>query len=223
MTEAEWLACVHPSALLAHLRGSTPLARTKAGRRKLRLFACACCRRIWEALTDDRSRAAVEAAEAFADDLLSRADLGLVREAAEEATRSTPRGEANAANAACFVASEASATLLLARVPASFVAARLRPGTTREDEWAGQAAVLRDLFGNPFRTVGISPAWLAWRDGSVTKVARTIYGERAFEQLPVLADALEDAGCDNGEILAHLRGGGHVRGCWVLDLILGKR
>ncbi len=83
--------------------------------------------------------------------------------------------------------------------------------------------LLREVFGNPFQLTQIDPAWLAWNEGVVAKIARTIYQEQTFNQLPVLADALEDAGCDEAEILNHLRGPGpHVRGCWALDLVLGK-
>ncbi len=65
--------------------------------------------------------------------------------------------------------------------------------------------------------------WLAWNDGAIPKMAQAIYDDRAFDRLPILADALEDAGCDNQEILDHCRSNGeHVRGCWVVDLILGK-
>jgi hypothetical protein len=82
---------------------------------------------------------------------------------------------------------------------------------------------LIDLFGNPFRPVSVAPLWLAWNDGTVVKIAQAIYDERAFDRLPILADALEDAGCTDRAILAHCRQPGeHVRGCWVVDLILGK-
>jgi hypothetical protein len=86
-----------------------------------------------------------------------------------------------------------------------------------------QADLLREVVGNPFRRVIINSAWLAWNDGTVRRIAQTIYDERAFERMSILADALEDAGCDNADILAHCRGDGeHVRGCWVVDLLLGK-
>jgi hypothetical protein len=87
-----------------------------------------------------------------------------------------------------------------------------------------QADLLRDIFGNPFRSrPAINQSWLAWGDGTVPKLARAIYDERRFEELPVLADALEEAGCTDSDILSHCRGPGpHVRGCWVIDLLLGK-
>jgi hypothetical protein len=79
---------------------------------------------------------------------------------------------------------------------------------------------VRDIFGNPFRPITLDPSWLT---ATVTSLAQAIYEERAFDRLPVLADALEDAGCANAEILSHCRQPGeHVRGCWVVDLILSK-
>jgi hypothetical protein len=87
-----------------------------------------------------------------------------------------------------------------------------------------QVLFLRDIFGNPFRPVTIPPAVLLWEDGTVANLPAAIYEGRHFDRLPILADALEEAGCDNAEILAHLRSGGvHAKGCWALDAILGKR
>jgi hypothetical protein len=87
-----------------------------------------------------------------------------------------------------------------------------------------QCAFLRDLFGNPFCPLPRLPAAiLAWNDGTVHRIAEGIYTERAFDRLPILADALEDAGCDNANILNHCRQPGvHVRGCWVIDSLLAK-
>jgi hypothetical protein len=86
-----------------------------------------------------------------------------------------------------------------------------------------QCHLLREIIGNPFSSVSLHPAWLAWNDGTVVRQAQGSYEERAFDRLPVLADALEEAGCTNAEILAHCRGPGpYVRGCWVVDAVLGK-
>jgi hypothetical protein len=84
-------------------------------------------------------------------------------------------------------------------------------------------AILHDLFGNPFRPVALDAACLVWNDGTIPKLAQAIYEERAFNRLPILADALEEAGCTDADILGHCRQpGSHVRGCWVVDAILGK-
>jgi hypothetical protein len=84
-----------------------------------------------------------------------------------------------------------------------------------------QAVLLRGVFGNPFRPVSLDPSWLT---SDVGGLARGIDAERAFDRMPILADALEDAGCDNADVLEHIRGPGpHIRGCWVLDLVLGRQ
>ena len=93
----------------------------------------------------------------------------------------------------------------------------------RGAEPAVQARLLRDLFGDPFRPVPVDPGWAAWNSATIPKLAQAIYEERRFADLPILADALEDAGCTNQDILSHCRGPGpHVRGCWAVDLVLGK-
>jgi hypothetical protein len=86
-----------------------------------------------------------------------------------------------------------------------------------------QVPLLRDIFGNPFQPPTLAPAWLAWNNATIPRLAQEIYDSRAFERLPILADALEEAGCTNADILNHCRQPGpHARGCWVVDLILGK-
>ena len=102
-----------------------------------------------------------------------------------------------------------------ARSVAGYVAREL--GT---NEPPNQCHLLRDVIGNPYRLVACGPTW---RSRTALAIAQAIYDENGFSNLPILADALEDAGCDNPEFLAHLRGPGpHVRGCWAVDLLLGK-
>ena len=92
--------------------------------------------------------------------------------------------------------------------------------TFPDKEFKAQADLLRDIFGNPFRPVTLDPRWLT---SSVLDLSRTIYDERVFERMPILADALMDAGCDSDELIDHCRGPGpHVRGCWVVDLLTGN-
>jgi hypothetical protein len=212
MTEAEWLASTDPWPMLEFLGASG-----KASDRKLRLFACACCRRIWHLLADKRSRDAVEVAELFADGQASDNDRRAADVQAGAACFSAPPDSsvadaAYAAKECCFPSAD-SAALHTASIAADDVNAEL-----------AQAALLRDIFGTlSFRSVGIDTAWLRWNHGTVPAVARRVYEERAFHDLPILADALEDAGCTAADLLAHCRSGGeHVRGCWAVDLILGK-
>lgn len=98
------------------------------------------------------------------------------------------------------------------------------PESKQEERmWCYDVQNIRDIFGNPFRPVTMKPVWLQWNDGTVAKLAQLIYDERRFEDMPILGDAFIDAGCHNEEILSHCRSEGpHVRGCWVVDLILNK-
>jgi hypothetical protein len=92
--------------------------------------------------------------------------------------------------------------------------------TYPKDELSAQADLLREIFGNPFRPVAFDPRW---RTADVVALAQAIYDDRAFDRMPILADALLDAGCDDEQVIGHCRGDGpHVRGCWVVDLVLGK-
>jgi hypothetical protein len=225
VTEAEWLAGTDLAPLLGFLGPS-------AGERKLRLFCCACCRRIWDLLTDPRSRRAVEVAERYADGRADERELG---EARLGAIGATGRGANQAAWAAYWTANQSAAectwqvgTAALEAPPRAAVGAARAAGAGEMAAWdAARAAeadaqlrLLRDLF-NPFHPFAVAPAWLTWNRGTVPNLARALYEERAFERLPVLADALEDAGCADRTLLDHLRGPGpHVRGCWAVDLLL---
>ena len=89
-----------------------------------------------------------------------------------------------------------------------------RPG---EEAWL---PVIRGVFGNPFRPASFSPQW---RTETALILAKLMYESRDFSLMPILADAIQDVGCEQEEILSHCQGGGpHVRGCWVVDLVLGK-
>jgi hypothetical protein len=162
--------------------------------RKWTLLDCACCRGVWSSLSDE-DKQVVEAGYGFADAEPDGADAAF---SAYFATMQRMVGLQNQ-----FLARQNSAEL------------------------ATNATLLREIAGNPFRPVSIHPAWLT---PTVLSVAQAAYDNRipppgALEnaRLGVLADALEEAGCDNEEILNHCRQpGGHVRGCWVVDLVLGK-
>jgi hypothetical protein len=99
----------------------------------------------------------------------------------------------------------------------------LRSHQERKVRQAAHADWLRDIFGNPFRAVTIDPGWLAFGDNAVPQIARAIYEERAFARMPILGDALEEAGCNERALLDHCRQPGeHVHGCWLVDALLGK-
>jgi hypothetical protein len=205
------------------------LLRRKGSKRKLRLFAVACCRQIWKLLKEDTCRKAVETAELYADRAASVKDL---RDAARKA-EATAQDRAFTASCmmrmskwaerdAAYAATHAAGLPLFPREVAANAKAAV---TATQDRQKCQSALLRDLFGPLlFRPVVFDAAWRGWNDGLPVNLAKAIYEERVFDRLPILADALEEAGCDDADILAHCRSGGeHVRGCWVVDLLLGKR
>jgi hypothetical protein len=99
-----------------------------------------------------------------------------------------------------------------------------RQGPKHDAERLAQCDLVRDVFGPlRFRSVDLAPAWLSWQGGTIPKLAQGIYDDRAVDRLPILADALEETGCNDADILSHLRSNGpHVRGCWAVDLALGK-
>jgi hypothetical protein len=93
----------------------------------------------------------------------------------------------------------------------------------RDEHRRCQCGWFRDIIGNPFQRTRLEAAWLQWQEGAIAKMARSIYEERRFGDLPKLADALAEAGCTDQTILDHCRRPGeHVRGCWVVDLCIGR-
>src|SRR5262245_34797192 len=243
MTEAEWLACNDPHEMLFFLEHKT-------SERKMRLFACACCRRIWPRMRAKGCREAVERAERYADlyaerletreevadaiyQLLTRRDGG---DPYEEARRLADRIKVNPED---LTLDEKGRETSLGRF------ATLASVVTSEHAWGialevscwltdegllspeDQCEFLRDIIGNPFVAASIEAATLPT---TITSLARTTYEERNLPsggldpaRLAVLSDALEEAGCTDADILSHLRSPGpHVRGCWPLDLVLGK-
>ncbi|OAI47684.1 hypothetical protein AYO44_09310 [Planctomycetaceae bacterium SCGC AG-212-F19] len=229
MTEEEWLGTDSPLAMLAFLfpKGALP----KVSLRKGHLFGCAVCRRIWNLLTDVRSQQAVEYIEAVADGRnrqrfgSGNAMLDAARDASRNAPSMTGRKAAEAAYALVVVEVEFWEVLGHVIIGAmNAVAPRGPNGVTDieryHQEIAAHTALFRDIFGNPFRPIALDHTW---QTANVLALAHAIYEERAFDRLPILADALEDAGCTNQDILGHCRGQGpHVRGCWVVDMVLGK-
>ncbi|HEV3258002.1 MAG TPA: hypothetical protein VG013_14035 [Gemmataceae bacterium] len=243
MNEAEWNACNDPRTMLDVVRG-------KATERKLRLFAVACCRRIWPLLTDERSRTALIVAERFAegeatDDELEGA-LALAwrvyRDLEEARVTSQLAGDGQeseecratreAAQAVGWVTHQGDPGLppdegvgRLRRVFPVIAAAAghaylAMSRLERPAHKAGQVGFLRDIFGSALRSVTFDPGW---RTHHVVALATTIYQDYSFDRTAELADALEEAGCTDADILSHCRAPGpHVRGCWLVDLLLDK-
>ena len=228
MTEDEWLACIDPPKMLEFLRG-------KAGARKLRLFACACCRRL-QLSEDSPAMHIVEAAERHADGLAGRKELQLMSSklgarggyssawALNNALHSVLHVQAQeAAQGASAFCGDYAYFRLIERVAGTSPGDQQKTVNAKRDEQEKQTILLRDIVGNPFWLPAVSPAWRTWSNGTVEKLAQCIYDERTFNRLPLLADALEDAGCADAEILGHLRSPKpHVRGCWPLDLLIGS-
>lgn len=216
MNEAEWLECNEPDEMLAFLHWSA-----NPSNRKLRLFCCACTRRVWYRLTQAvASRRAVDKAERFADGEITSHELAEASSAIDHELRATPVGEKlNAIRAADYCVSQEMNALGTARFVswATTHASRVEKRIERRT----QASLLRDIFDNPFRPIVVSPAW---RTDTVLSLARQMYEACEFSVMPILADALQDSGCDNEDILSHCRDLAqlHVRGCWVVDRILGR-
>jgi hypothetical protein len=238
MTEAEWNSCTEPQIMLRLLRYSGT-----ASERKLRLFAVACCRRIWHLLPDQECREAVRVAESFAE---GKATTEVLREV-EGAGASyydyredvpQERLAYHAGGAIFQLGQEALASDMVANAASGAVACsaldaggdRRAADVSRHGESAAQCCLLRDIVGNPFRAAHLDLVWLCWSGGLIPKLAQAAYDERRLpegtldnSQLAVLADALEDAGCADAELLAHLRSPAvHVRGCFAVDLLLGR-
>jgi predicted HAD superfamily Cof-like phosphohydrolase len=221
MTEADWLASTDPAPMLDELRG-------RISDRKLILFAAACCRHIWDLMTDEPCRTAVQMAERFAD---RKADL---KELSAARTPTIPA--AGPAARAAYWTAHAKPTQTVWHVHTAAAEAETNAATRavtsgHEAAWnaasaaamKAQADLLREIVGNPFRPVDVDPAWLSWGSRTVGRIAQEIYDESRFAEMPILADALEDAGCANARLLSHLRADEkHVRGCWVLDLLLER-
>jgi hypothetical protein len=230
MTTDDWLSCMDPDAMLDQVGGLLD-------DRKRFLFSVACCRRIWHMLIDERSRTAIDVAERFADGRATDEELSFaVRRAyaaaQEVRSRRFPFFSSSFVGSGAYVVEDA--TVIAAYPMDSLIdpcrriaEAALSPYLLT-DRWATerlfQCDLLRDLFCFPFGSYSsIRSSCLSWNDSTVPRIAEAIYQERAFERLPILADALLDAGCDDEPLLSHLRGNVvHVRGCCALDLFLEK-
>lgn len=220
MNEADWFACTEPGPMLEFLKG-------RVDARSFRLFMVACCRRRSHLLLDCRSHRAVNVAEMHALGKTTRKELAVAERAARTATRETRAAEGATGNYFLAVAASVSATLFpperAAAEAAWFAVSGMGSWGARQEEQLAQVSILKEVFGNPFCPVVVDPAWLRWNNATVPKLAKAICDGWSFQDLPILADALEDAGCQNEAILDHCRqSSDHACGCWVLALFLGK-
>jgi hypothetical protein len=227
MTEAEWLAGDDPEAMFRFLAG-------RGGSRPWRLFACACLRELGHLLQDD-AREAFAVAQRFAD---RRADAAEVAAAHARAlasrrhlvSRSSPRSRLDRRLSARMQG--VAEALLQATAPADdpeaqavAVARTLLHADPHEPAWQARvgertAWLLRDVFGDPFRVVDLAAGWLRGRGAQAVAVAGAIYEDQSFDELPILADALEDADCPAAGLIRHCREPGpHGRGCWAVEAL----
>jgi hypothetical protein len=234
MTEAEWQSSTDPRGMLEFLE-----RERQATERQLRLFALACCSRIWHVLPEEGKHLA-QVGERFAEGKATRHERDMAVAAFRavhgrhlingpelRAIYSTKAMafDAFTANVVAHNAATAAMTFRAAIVgTGSYPNAVQRPDPAYAAERGAQAFLLRDIVGSiPFRRVLMDDDWLGWNQGTIRVLAQMIYDKSAFHRLPLLADALEDAGCTNPDLLDHCRSSEpHVRGCWPVDLILAK-
>src|SRR5262245_9487597 len=223
MTETQWLT--------GNLKKMLKYLQRRGSERKRRLFGVACCHRMWPLLRGSQCHDAMATAERYADGLVSQFDLSEAESGAHEASticRDAGDGPNTMAADAVFAITCAGVRWDIAEVAASNAASAIastaprgQSKNTKTTEEVAQVSLLREIFGNPFTPVAFTSAW---RTDTAMILARQMYESREFSALPILADALQDAGCDNEDLLNHCRdtSATHVRGCWALDLVLGK-
>jgi hypothetical protein len=236
ITEQEWFSPENYLWLISAAE-KLPIAKRPAGRRKFRLLACAYCRRIWHLMQDAEHREIVEFAERVAEGDATMEDLTEAYRRMRKATAAlrghrsmvgeTVRGvaERTASDGVRRACGHAAFLMADSLLPESRSIEQLKAGCAVEEATHGD--MLRHVFGDPFRPVTLDDGWLT---PAVLALARAAYDNRALPggelgpaRLAVLGDALEEAGCTSAEVLDHLRSPGpHVRGCWAVDLVLGK-
>jgi hypothetical protein len=229
MTEAKWLFCTDPQKMLEFLRD-------RASERKMRLFTVACARLVWDKITWHSLREGLETAERCADGWVSIEELLAGNREASPVTSVQQAGPIIIADSFSQVSAEEFSVFALCIC--TKLSTRGLNDLSHVALWHQgdpltvlyQPNLLLDIFGNPFRPVSLDPSWLTWNNATIPKMAQVIYEDRELpsghldnSRLAILADALEDAGCTDPDILGHCRGpASHVRACWPVDLILGK-
>jgi hypothetical protein len=213
-TANDWANSVDPQEMLFGLPELVP-------NRKLRLFALACCQRIAVRLSHPLSKQALLLAERCAEEIATEEEMRtLAQQFMNEynARLAAVHGNWQVISTADL---DAAYSMTLKVFPASVAFNVAKVARDIAEEQSHQCCLLHCIFGNPFDTPIINSAWLSC---DVNNLAQGIYAEGAFDRMPILGDALEEAGCANADILNHCRQPGeHVRGCWVVDLLLGKQ
>ncbi|MFO0824399.1 MAG: hypothetical protein U0792_15005 [Gemmataceae bacterium] len=237
MTEAEWLACDDPYRLMLY-------GPRRASRRQCLLAICGYARRIERYIPHRTVVLYLTECEQAADGLASidNTNDGIhnrLQALSPSFPKESPHHRLSTSLLAClFTAAmekpyihpasyqsvRGAVTNLMGIDPSNDeLNPRLHSESWRvawEQEGTAQVNIIRDIFGNPFRPVAFDAEW---RTSTAVALAQQMYESRDFSTMPILADALQDAGCVNEDILNHCRGDGpHVRGCWVVDMLLGK-
>jgi hypothetical protein len=220
--ETVWIAARDPTTLCKMLRPLDYGVHIRFPDRKWQLFALACVRRISGNFRDDRTLGFIDTTERYADGDLTEDELNLQRRKATEPANPDHEPGADSRTEYGF---QALVAARLGNAESAIHAADMARAAADDPaiEQFEQVGLVREVFGNPYRTAPPDQCWLTWRGGTVEILASGIYEDRAFDRMPILGDALEDAGCTNIDILDHCRGPHkHVRGCWVIDLLIGK-
>lgn len=231
MTEDDWLASanpeeiylpfpsIQPERMLQFLRVHRSADKTRHGRRRLRLFACGCCRRFWPSLSEE-SREALDIAERYADGEASKNDLGYAWRISVRQYGHRPRTADGIASHVVEVGAMTAAALV-PMVCYSVVASTSKQPHELWSEKFQEAAVIYDVFGNPFRTTAADAASQFAVVDSIRDLAEHIYQGQRFNDLSDLAMELEQAGCTDEDLLEHCRQPQHFRGCWLVDALRG--
>lgn len=202
MTEDKWRVCVDPRAIHDY-------HRMKKDPRRLRLLTVACLRLALP--PDPLVTQILGVAESYADGVASRADFLAARKQVRQAEKDK-HPHTDLLGRYSGVTDDAMEGL-----SSAIEMGRRKYG---KEGKATECGLIRCVFGNPYRSTTFDPKWLT---PTVVALAGGIYAERAFDRMPILADALEEAGCNEMEILRHCRGTDpHARGCWVIDALLTK-
>ena len=231
MTEAEWLACSDPRLLMRFLRKSYGNADwLRSGRaerhldtpRRWRLVAVGCCWRLPRPNRQDIT--IIETVERWADldpnGLLPDSEMARFSQLRCESRYYATYYKLDYPRLAAWLIGSVRSAVSHRKAVQNGKRSSATLKSHVETEKLYQTAIIKDIFPNPFRPIVADPAWLT---PTVHALASAIYADRAFDRLPILADALEEAGCTNADLLLHCRQPGeHVRGCWAIDLVLGK-